>query len=214
MGSDKRTWWDVEQDELVAGLLLAGLGAGSASRRREVSHELNKLGLLRRGERRAILTLWMNRHRSLVNQLHEDPEFRNDWSIQATHIELGGPITKDMRKFIVRVLRGEEKRPPHRVKTIRVAERQLNMVTLVATLEYSGYSSAKAIQIVAGLYDVDDADVKHALKKRAPTPLRKKVNEEFRKEIRERFGFRLPRKMQQEFWGKGGPAPPTPWQGD
>jgi hypothetical protein len=96
------------------------------------------------------------------------------------------------------------------------------MATLVATLEYKGYSTVNATQVVADLYEVDDSDVRHALRKHAPRPLRKKVNKEFREEIRTFFRERLaalPREMQEEVWEefgkdpKGWPALPAPPQG-
>jgi hypothetical protein len=174
MGSDKEdTVWPSND-------ALAILVAGPATpRRREAINKLNKFGLLS-GEGRIILNFWNFQY----DQIFDDPEFRNDWELQASRIEFASTITDDMRKFMMQVLRGEEKRPPHRVKTIDATLRQIHMAIFVATLEYCGYSSVKAIEMVADLYQVDGNDVRRALRKHAPRPLRKKVNEEFREELR------------------------------
>jgi hypothetical protein len=52
-----------------------------------------------------------------LDSLFLDPATRGDWDELINHIEDGGKITNEMRKFVVGVLRGTIKRPSNRPRT-------------------------------------------------------------------------------------------------
>jgi hypothetical protein len=51
-----------------------------------------------------------------IDDLLDQPFFRSDWEFIARYIESGYDIGPKLRKFLVAVLREQEKRPPWREK--------------------------------------------------------------------------------------------------
>jgi hypothetical protein len=98
-----------------------------------------------------------------------NPRERNDWQALAEYIETGGKITHEMRKFLAAVLRGEEKRPPHRVRSFATVRRQVQIAVFVYGKELAGSSNTEAIKkAVEQFKPIDERTVRRAVSRYSP----------------------------------------------
>jgi hypothetical protein len=74
-------------------------------------------------------------HLDIAKAFSERPWVRQDWRYMANYIESGGLISADMRKFLAAVLRGDEKRPPQRIKSVMTAVRNKEIASFVGLFE-------------------------------------------------------------------------------
>jgi hypothetical protein len=88
-----------------------------------------------------------------------------DWEELARHIEKGGDITDDMRKFIADVLRGRKRAVTHRPPKERVDERNKTIALVVRQLEESGLGATAAKQLAAEKFNLDFRSVQRVATK-------------------------------------------------
>ena len=96
------------------------------------------------------------------------PEIRADWELFAKHIENGGKITAELREFIVRVLREQEKRPAKRLKTESGRLQKYQYASFVHQLESRGSGRSDAVQKAADRFGVTTRTIQNALVRRLP----------------------------------------------
>lgn len=88
-----------------------------------------------------------------------------DWEELARHIERGGGITDDMRKFLADVLRGRKRDVAHRPPKESVGERNQTIALVVLQLEKSGLGPTAAKQLAAEKFNLDFRSIQRAAAK-------------------------------------------------
>ena len=61
-----------------------------------------------------------------------------DWGSLALYLEAGEPVTPDIRKFLIEVLRGDRKRPNNRPPSANTRTREYEIAEFVMKLEDAG----------------------------------------------------------------------------
>ena len=61
-----------------------------------------------------------------------------DWESLARYLEAGEPVTPDVRKFLIEVLRGDRKRPNNRPSSANTLTREYEIAEFVMKLEDAG----------------------------------------------------------------------------
>jgi hypothetical protein len=88
-----------------------------------------------------------------------------DWDHLIQHIEHGGTITDEMRKFIVDVLRGKKTRPNNRPAKAATLRRYREVSNRVTTLEMRNkLTTTRAVTVVAGEENVEPRTVYRMIK--------------------------------------------------
>jgi hypothetical protein len=88
-----------------------------------------------------------------------------DWTPLAEYIGTGGALTKKMRAFVARVLRGEEKRPPNKTVSRAKDWEYLRWGLFVAAVEAArGVTRAAAIDKAAEAFGVDRRTIYDGIK--------------------------------------------------
>ena len=88
-----------------------------------------------------------------------------DWESLARYLEAGEPVTPDVRKFLIEVLRGDRKRPNNRPSSANTLNREYEIAEFVMKLEDAGKVRG-AIAKAEEKFNCSRSTVQRALKHR------------------------------------------------
>ena len=123
---------------------------------------------------RATATDWLPNNadkEALLNWVNSGPDKwvllaarDGDWESLARYLEAGEPVTPDIRKFLIEVLRGDRKRPNNRAPLANTLTREYEIAEFVMKLEAAGKRRG-AIAEAEKKFHCSRSTVQRALKK-------------------------------------------------
>ena len=111
-------------------------------------------------------------------QFCSDPDLRNDWDFWAEYVENDrSPIFEELRLFLGRILKGEERRPAQRPKNTRAKlSRDMTITCFVWKLEEAGTRPNEAVKKAVDHFRLDERHIRRVLAKYHPRAVQKRID--------------------------------------